>query len=107
MVIVKGNPPGANAVPAGQGESRRHGLVGIFLIGHDHQDVGFLVHHSSSSLVCIPVLRGLDCVLIASWRVASSGFRIMIASTITSVGISLKIINFFDRASFFDFVSEG
>ena len=68
MVMVERDPAGANAVPAGQSEFRRHGLVGIFLIGHDHQDVGFLVHDSSSSVVCIPVLRGLDCVLIAAWR---------------------------------------
>ena len=68
MVMVERDPAGANAVPVGQSEFRRHGLVGIFLIGHDHQDVGFFAHDSFSSVVRIPVLRGLDCALIAASR---------------------------------------
>jgi len=43
VVLVERHSTGANAFPAGQGEIRRHGLVCIFLIGHDHQNVGLLV----------------------------------------------------------------
>jgi hypothetical protein len=38
-MIDESDPAGVDAIPVGQDESRRQRLVGIFLIGHDHQDV--------------------------------------------------------------------
>jgi hypothetical protein len=33
-----------DAIQVGEDESRRQRLVGILLIGHDHQDIGSLGH---------------------------------------------------------------
>ena len=48
-MIVKRDPAGTKAIPVGQDKPRRQRLVGILLIGHDHQDIWLLGHAALSS----------------------------------------------------------
>jgi len=86
MVMVERDPRARMPVPAGQSKFRRHGLMGIFLTVHDHQDVGFLVHHSSLRGV-YSCFTWMDCVLIAAWRAPATvlcpSFRLSLSFLLT------------------------